>query len=237
MRAKAEAARSAARLAERGFASALAPVVEIEATNATPPPGRFDAVVVTSAQALKHACEGVRAAMSGVPLFLVGAQSARLAVALGLEPSESPSADSAELAERLRALLRPGSRVLYLAGRDRKPELELALGRAGHGVETVEVYCARARPGWSSDEALSVADCDAAMHYSLRSAELAVGLAGLAGIADRFRALTHICISEEAAAPLRDFGAPLIHCAATPDEDALIEALLLALPVGAGAGQ
>jgi uroporphyrinogen-III synthase len=67
------------------------------------------------------------------------------------------------------------------------------------------------------------------LHYSRRSAALAVELAERAGVAEPFRALLHVCLSPDAAAPLRAWGAGRVVCASEPTEDRLIDALERAL--------
>src|SRR2546430_399031 len=60
----------------------------------------------------------------------------------------APAGDVAALLPSL-----PQGRAVYLAGRDRKPELEAALGEK---VKTLVVYEGRARDGWSAAEVNSV---------------------------------------------------------------------------------
>jgi uroporphyrinogen-III synthase len=50
-------------------------------------------------------------------------------------------------------------------------------------------------------------------------------LADRAGIGETFRALHHVCISEEGASRLRASGAARVRSARRPDEDALLAAL------------
>ena len=99
------------------------------------------------------------------------------------------------------------------------------MGAAGHFTTPVEVYAAEAREAWSEDEAQAVAECAAALHYSRRSAALAVQLAERAGLAGPFRAMLHVCLSADAGEPLRAFGASRLACASEPREDRLIDAL------------
>ena len=143
--------------------------------------------------------------------------------------------DAATLGERLTATLAPGDRLLYLAGRDRKPELEAALAAAGLRIVAAPLYVAEARKAWSVAEARAVAACDAALHYSRRSAALAVALAERAGVGEGFRAMTHVCLSAAVSAPLVAFGAGRIVCADAPDEARLIAALERALDAPADA--
>lgn len=234
MRARDEAEASMAKLAARGFALALAPVIEIRALAATLPPSPFDALIVTSPRAIVALSAADRARLAGAPLHVVGERAAAAARAAQLTRVGEPAGDAAALAERLIASLAPGARLLYLAGRDREPGLEAALAAAGHRIDAVALYCAEARAAWSSNEAEAVAGCDAALHYSRRSAALAVALAERAGVADPFRAMRHICLSPAVAAPLALFGARRIVAADAPIEARLIAALERAFAAPAG---
>jgi uroporphyrinogen-III synthase len=231
MRANEDAERSAARLLELGYASVFSPVTRALATGAAIPSGPFEAVAASSAKAIDLLSPSSRDAILALPLFVVGARTARAAKARDLEV-ETSAKDAATLAVLLRARLTPTCRILYLAGRDRKSDLESALAASGHRVTAIEVYVAEARLAWSREEASALAAADAALHYSTRSAELALRLAEDAGIADRFRALLHVCISEDAASPLRVSGAARVRAASALDEDAMFDALARALRAG-----
>jgi uroporphyrinogen-III synthase len=204
-------------------------VIEIRAAGALPPPGRFDAIVASSAKAIALLAPAARAAILGSPLYVVGEQTAAAATAAGLRLALAPAPDVAALTAALCERLAPRSQVLYLAGRERKRALEAALSAAGHVTTPVEVYVAEARAAWSEDEARAVAACEAALHYSRRSAGLAAELAERAGLAGPFRAMLHVCLSPDAGEPLLAWGAARVIYAPQPSEDRMIEALERAL--------
>jgi len=224
-RAQNDAEATAAELAARGFDAVIAPAIAIRALPAPPPEGRFDALVATSPHAFLALREADRARLATIPLHVGGARAARAARGVGLAPAGEPAADAAALAERLARTSPPAARLLYLAGRDRKPTLEAALAAAGLVVQVVELYAAEARVAWSGREARAVAACDGALHYSRRTAALTVALATRAGLAERFRALLHVCLSADVAEPLAAVGATRIVVAAVPDEAHLLAAL------------
>jgi uroporphyrinogen-III synthase len=225
-RARSDAEATAAELAVRGFEAVIAPAIEIRALAPPPLHGRFDALVATGPRALQALGEAGRAGLATIPLHVVGARAARAAQEAGLALAGEPAADAAALAERLTRMLPAAARLLYLAGRDRKPTLEAALAAAGFAVQAVELYVAEARQAWSAREARAVAGCDGALHYSRRTAALTVALAARAGTAERFRAIDHFCLSDDVAAPLLADGARRVVCAAAPDEARLLAALL-----------
>ena len=225
MRAEDDAQATAAELVARGFEAVIAPAIEIRALPAAPPEGPFDGLVASSPHAIRALREAYRARLATIPFHVVGARAARAAGKAGLALAGEPAVDAAALAERLKRTLPAGAGLLYLAGRDRKPALEAALAAAGFFIEVVELYAAEARAAWSAREAGAVAASDGALHYSRRSAALAVGLAERAGLARRFRALLHVCLSADVAEPLVAAGAERIVVAAAPDEAHLLAAL------------
>ena len=223
-RAAEDAVPSAARLSALGFEAAIAPVLAPVALEAQAPPGRFDALVATSAKALDFANSALLATFAGVPLHVVGAAGAAAAARRGLCAAVS-APDAGALASLLIDRIPRGASVLYLAGADRKPDIEAALRRVQVSLTIVETYAALARPEWSAREARAVASCRAALHYSRRSAELAHRLAERAGISSQWRAMAHVAISADAAEPLGASDAAKIIVAAAPREEAMLAAL------------
>jgi uroporphyrinogen-III synthase len=220
-----DARRSAEVLRARGFEPVFAPVMALRATGARPPPENFDALLATSANAFAWLSAEARAGLTGLRLYVAGERTAAAASAAGLGEADEIASDAVALAALVVARLPRASRLLYLAAHDRKDDLEAALGAAGHRVIATEVYIAEARPAWSAAEALAFSTSGAALHYSRRSAELAGVLAERAGLGAHLRALLHACLSQDAAEPLRAFGATRIVVASGARESLLIDAL------------
>ena len=169
-----------------------------------------------------------------MPLYVVGAQSARAAAEKGLRVADMPAPDVAALAERLHARLAARSRVLYLAGRDRRSELEAELRQAGHIVTTIEVYAAEAREAWDADEAqggfaLRMRPCT--IRAAAPNSRYVLPRAPGSPIASA-KSFTS-ALSEDAAAPIRRHGARLVRSSESPHEEALFAALLRAVAGGA----
>ena len=225
-RARADAEASAGALAALGAVAVFAPVMEFAATAASAPSAPFDFVVATSRRALAFAAPEALAAAASRPLYVVGETTAAAARAAGVAPAAPAAADVAALLPTL-----PAGRALYLAGADRRPDLEAALGPR---VETLVVYEARARDGWDDAEAEAVGKAQAALHYSQRSAALAVEFAERAGLGAAFRRLPHVSLSRAAAAPLAAFGVTRALWPSQPVEAALLETLESALADLAG---
>lgn len=228
-RAAGDAEAAAARLADLGFDTALAPVIAPAPLDATAPEGRFDAVAATSAKALEYASENLLRRSAEGSLHVVGSAGLRAARRRELDTAEM-APDAASLARLLVSRLRPGARLLYLAGLDRKKEFEAELRAAGIEVTTVEVYVARERLEWLESEVDAVKKVVAALHYSRRSAELATRLAEAAGLAEHWGTIAHVVISEDAAGPLRDAGVAKVRVAESPDEPAMLEILRREVP-------
>jgi uroporphyrinogen-III synthase len=222
-RAKEDAARSAARLAALGHESIVSPVIEIIGVPAKLPAQQFDAIVATSAHAF--AAVDVRE-LSNRPLYVVGERTREAAQAAGWIAPIHVGEDAKGLVEVMRrdsSLLR---HVLYLAGRDRKPDIEAAAREIGLELKIVETYVAReiSSLGEDAEGALRTGELDGMLHYSRRSAELFIALVQRAGLWVEAAKLRHLALSSDVAEPLAAAGAQ-IHVAARPDEDHLLALL------------
>jgi len=207
-----EAARTAARLTALGHEPVLAPVLDIAPTGAVAPAGPFDLVIATSARAL------LPAYTVEAPLVCVGEKTAAAGRRAGFSvAATAPDAD--RLAD---ALLKDASpkTALYLAGRERRADLETRLRAAGWRVDLVEVYAARPVSAWPRDimSALAEGGIDGILHYSPRSAELAAKLIGAA-----WPRLAHFCLSPAVARICaRCADAITIFTASQPTEECLM---------------
>ncbi len=228
-RAADEASRSALKLVAAGHSALLSPVLEMVPTGAEWPPGVIDAVIATSAQAFELFSDApdwpLPEARRLMPLYLVGERTREAARERGFEGPATIEPDAKELAAKVAASLPPGSRVVYLAGRDRKPDLERNLTDAGQTIEVVEVYAAQAAEGLSESAiaALEAGAIGAVLHYSRRSTEIFLALAQGAGL--DIRNTTHVAISQDAAVPLWDARCSEVHVAEKPNEQAMIAAV------------
>jgi uroporphyrinogen-III synthase len=211
------ARRTAARLAELGHEAICAPVLETVATGEPAPEGAFDAVLATSAQAFRLAEPRALAGFTRLPLHCVGARTAQAAREAGFSIANE-ARDARTLAETMAA--RAPRQALYLAGRDRKPDLERALAAAGTIVTPWIVYEARALNALDPAAAAALASggVDAALHYSPRSAEIFCALVSALALEPLVRNLLHIAISADAARPLAALPPVRVRVAAAPDE-------------------
>ena len=206
-----DAERTAARLRALGHEPVVAPVLAIEPSGDPAPAGPFDALLVTSVNAVP-ALAG--SGLAG-PVFAVGPRTGAALREAGL-PAVRVAADALALAGLVRTELAAGD-----------VEQARSLAEAGFALTTWVAYAAVAAPALpeAAARALAAGDLDAALHYSRRSAEILLHRAGAAGLETALAALAHVCISDDAAVPLRAAGARTVVAAAQPDEDGLLTAL------------
>ncbi|MGC1556744.1 MAG: uroporphyrinogen-III synthase [Methylovirgula sp.] len=219
-----EAMHTAENLAALGHTAVLSPVIDIVPTGASWPHGVIDAVVATSARAFQ--CFDIAPdwppaeARRLYPLFVVGARTAEAARARGFEGVPRITLDAKALCSVILERFEPGAHLVYLAGRDRKSDLETYCRKAGVTLDAVETYAAQSAPHLS-DEAVRLADegvIGAVLHFSRRSAEIFLRLAAEA----RFdpAPLIHVVISADVAEPLAAL--PKVVIVQEPTEDAIL---------------
>jgi uroporphyrinogen-III synthase len=229
---------TAASLRARGFDVLRAPMLRFEPVavhedmNA-----RFSAVIVTSANALR----GIEPHLKGhrmleLPLFAVGDHTAAAARRAGFTHVVSANGDAANLRDLVLASLRAkelkkASTLLYLAGAEIARDLASELEESGFRVVTQTTYrmiAVKSLPSEARD-AFAANQVEAVLHYSQRSARAFLDAARAAGVEISALAIPQCCISATVASVVRDAGATQVVVAATPDENALFEALERAL--------
>lgn len=114
-------AHTRAALAAAGIVAHALPLFRVEPrTWAVPDSSDYDALLITSANAVRHAGAGL-AQLAGLPVVAVGAATARAARAAGLTVAVIGSGDAAAAVAQARAY----PRLLHLGGRDRAGRLAL----------------------------------------------------------------------------------------------------------------
>ena len=219
------ASRTGAALAARGHAPLVAPVLALRPTGAVPPDGPFDALLLTSANAIPALRDSET--LRRLPVFAVGSRTAALATAAGLGPVREGPGDAAGLAALVAAALPTGARLIHATGTEGKPEPAASLAAAGFSIAAFAVYSAEALPALpdSAKGALAAGALDAALHYSRRSAFVAITLADGSEHSGAFRRLRHYCLSVDVALPLEAAGVAVHFVAARPRETDLLDAL------------
>lgn len=218
------ASRTAARLEMAGFEAAVLPLTLLKALDAELPAGPFDAVIVTSAQALEHACLNLPPQL---PVYAVGAATAASAERCGFAQIMTAGGSVASIAALVRTSAEPAARLLYLCGRVRRPELEAALDGAGFHVTAVETYVAVPSVYTDSELAarLGEASFDAVALMSAQAAEAFSALAECSRFGPLFTASEIVCFSERIAKVLFQDGVWKLNVTEEASEDALLDLL------------
>ena len=227
-RAADDAERTRATLEGLGHRVLISPVIAVEATGAAWPGGAVDALMATSGQAFVAIGTDwgpTPEARRLVPMWLVGRRTEEAARARGFLGPTYVGPNAVSLAFEM-GKRRGSGRIVYLAGRDRKPDIEMALTVTEQKVEVVEVYEAKSVDHLDEQAVKALADgtLDAVLHFSRRSATLFANLMRHAGLST---SALHLCLSEDVAAPLADAGWS-VRIAAEATEPSLIEALAAA---------
>jgi uroporphyrinogen-III synthase len=198
---------------------------------------RYGAVIVTSTNALR----GIELHLKGhrlleLPLFAVGEQTAIAARRAGFTHVIAANGDAAGLRDLVLAKvkvkeLKKASTLLHLAGADLASDLASELGEHGLRVVTQTTY--RMAPVASLPrevcDAFAANRIEVVLHYSRRSARAFLDAARAGGVEISALAIPQCCISAAVASVLREAGATQVMVAASPDENALFDALDRAL--------
>ena len=204
-------AATVARATAAGFATVSLPLFAVQPLAwEVPSASDFDAVIVTSANALRCAGTGL-AALTGLPVLAVGPHTAAAARKAGFDVMATGDGDGAEI-----AALAAGhgvSRALHLTGRDR------TLDVGGVIAAVVPVYRSVAVP--VPPEALQALIGTIALLHSARAARRLAGLIDTAGIAR-----SHVAIAAFSPAIATAAGSAwaAIASAAAPNDEALFAA-------------
>jgi len=229
-------------LRARGFEVLRAPMLRFE-----PVPfqddadANYGAVIVTSANALRAIAPHLASRLVKLPLFAVGENTAEAARDAGFGEVIASKGDAGALRDLVLARakskqLRKASPILYLAGADLARDLASELGEDGFTVVTQTTYRMVPAPSLPQEvcDAFVAHEIEAVLHYSRRSARAFLEAARAGGVEISALALPQCCISPAVAVVLRDAGATQVTAAASPDENALFEALGRALQPRSG---
>lgn len=219
---------TAVRLIDAGFKPVILPLTRI-----VPLPyemdssHEYDAVAITSANAIHHTRREDLQSVADRPLYAVGERSAEVAGEAGFGDVLFAEEGNAEgLVELILEQPNRLHSILYLTGRPRTGRLEIALETAGIKVTIEEVYAAEPmhydraafRSALMGHETLSV------MIYSVHAARILAEQAKAYDIAIARSDIRFCVISAPAGAPLEALSANVM-VAERPHEDAMFELL------------
>ena len=220
-----DGAKTVERLKNKGVDAVLAPVTAITSTGQTPPSAPFDAVLISSANAIRHLPDDARMRLLHVPIYCVGEKTASVARASGFTSVTTGTGDGRALVKLVASTLKPSAALLYLTGTPRKPFIEEGLRASGFEPLVTELYRTIPVDPWPAGARASVETCDKALHFSRASVEALLVAAEKAGLSSTLRGLTHLCLSEDVAAPLRKNDYSQILVAAKPSEEDVLNLL------------
>ena len=202
--------RTAQRARALGLSAVVAPLFTIRPLQWQAPVRRFDAILLTSANAARQAGGGLTS-MSDLPCVAVGEATAEAARAAGLSQVRTGPGNAADALAMMAA--EGISSALHLCGREHRLPPQ-----NGIEIESIPVYASDAVNRLPLEAARAIEGKAVALLHSPRSASLFAGLVG-----DRREALSVAAISApavEAAGP----GWAAIAVAAEPRDHALLEA-------------
>jgi uroporphyrinogen-III synthase len=222
------ATQTAERLRAAGFLPVVLPLSEARSLPVVSAPEKFDAVPVTSANAIRHASRALLDRLSGSRCYAVGERTAAAARQAGFSDIVTGPGDAEALAEAIVSTETPGAAILYLCGRVRLPAFEERLRAAGYNVHPVETYDTVGIDHESDtiSRLLDQQPVDAVLLYSAKAAESFAGLADRPELGSLFNGARLFCLSPRVASALGGRDGRQIRVAAEPNEEALL--LLLA---------
>lgn len=197
----------------------------------------YNGIIVTSANAIRAVAPQLQnRELLQLPLFAVGEHTAAAARDAGFVRVIVAGGDAAALRDKVvqsarDKVVKKKSTLLYLAGADLSRDLGGELGAEGFNVVTQTTYRMAPVKHLPREvcEGFAAHGIGAVLHYSRRSARAFLEAARDEGIEISALAIPQCCLSETVAGVLREAGASQVLVAATPDENALFDALERAL--------
>ena len=199
---------SVARAERMGFETIIRlPLFKVRPCDWTPPDAdRFDAILLTSANAARHAGEGL-AALKRLPVHAVGEATAAAALAAGLMVDRVGEGGVDDLLDRLP----PGQRLLHLSGRTRRQPTN-----DDHMIVPLAVYASLERDTLEGIERL---EGSVACVHSPRAGERLAQLVDAHGLE---RGTITIAANSETSAEACGAGWARLGAAASPDDATLL---------------
>ncbi|MCK1716025.1 MULTISPECIES: uroporphyrinogen-III synthase [unclassified Bradyrhizobium] len=225
-------------LRARGHSVLFAPVLKFEPVAFhDESEADYEGIIVTSANAIRAVAPQLQnRELLRLPLFAVGEHTAAVARDAGFARVIIAGGDAAALRDKVvqsarDKVVKKRSTLLYLAGADLSRDLGGELGAEGFNVITQTTYRMTPVKHLPREvcEGLAAHGIRAVLHYSRRSARAFLEAAQDEGVEISALAIPQCCLSETVAGVLREAGASQVLVAATPDENALFDALERAL--------
>ncbi len=220
------ASATAQRLVEMGHEPVVLPLSDIKPLPIAPLDiSGFGLVVLTSANAVRHAPGELLAVVSHLPVYAVGTATAEAARQAGFAVVSDVDADAEALVRLIYQEASSGQRALYLAGRVRAADIGSMLATAGITTQTVDVYDAVAMTPADADLAVLERPIDAVLVYSAGAANALNQLRERPEIRRALAGSIACCISQRIADMLLPPLDAEIRVAKTPNESGMLALL------------
>ncbi|PYE88922.1 uroporphyrinogen-III synthase [Phyllobacterium leguminum] len=217
---------TARRLEAMGFSPVVLPLSETTPLAAKVSPGEYDAVTITSVNAIRHGAPELIASLIDLPIYAVGEKTARAAKAAGFRDVIAAAGDGEALAALLLEALSPGAHVLYLAGRVRRSDFEKMVRTHGLAVTVCETYDTVAIDRQDAVKMLGDAPIDAALVYSVFAAKALITLSERPETpVDFWQNTRFLCLSSRIQKSLSNEWKKRASVSERPDEQALFKLL------------
>lgn len=217
------------RLAAAGFDPVLLPLSKIGPISdlVFPVDGSVAAVALTSANAVRHLTEEQLKSIADLPVFAVGPSTADEARISGLRVDWTDRGSAESLAREMAGRLEQGQKILYLAGRVRRPEFECLLAAADVPVDVIEIYDTELVSYTTKKlvDLLSHPPIVAVLVYSVIAAEQISRLVEDPDLSHLFESTVFLCLSKRIGQALKGVSETQITVARKPDEDTVLEIL------------
>jgi len=185
-------------------------------------------LIITSGNSLRALQErGGIEGILGKPLYCVGEQTAKRALAVGFETVLAMAETGEELAGKIIASGRKDALLVHIMGEHMAFDIAAALASKGFSVQSVTVYAMEACREFSArvGEMLKAGEVDGVILMSPRTAEIYVSLCHRHGIADCAKSPLYFCLSKNAAAMLASLKPDHVRISGKPNRTALLELL------------
>jgi uroporphyrinogen-III synthase len=212
---------------DAGYTLTNIPVLDYAATGSAIPDGPYAGVIVTSVRALTL-LDLWPTWLSPLPLYIVGAESARAATTLGMG---GPCVTAPQVDDLIPLIPPAPLPYLYVCGDRTRVDLPAALGARGLEARAVSTYVTRPCPGAAGamHAVLRTGDVRGVLFFSVAQAEEFIHINQMDNLDDRLRGISALCLSPRVLEYARHLNWAQTYTAATPDLGAMA-ALIRTLP-------
>jgi uroporphyrinogen-III synthase len=224
-----DASATADELRALGHEPVLQPLLEFRVLDFDVAPLRAaEALIVTSGAGLRALKDrGLIDDLADKPLYCVGGETARKALAAGFKAVLAVEETGEELAGKIAASWRKDAAIAHIMGEHMAFDIVGALAREGFPIQSATVYsmeaCAEFRP--SVGAMIEAGEIDGVLLMSPRTAEIYVSLCHRYGRLRCAKTLSYFCLSANVAAKLASLEPDHVLISRKPNKQALLDLL------------